>query len=574
MNKSALQIGLTIVLAGLVLVLIGSILILAGVPPVSRDALTHHLTVPKLYLKHGGIYEIPSLIFSYFPMNLDLLYIIPLYFGNDIIPKYIHFAFALFAAWLIFSYLKKRSDIHYGLAGVLFFLSLPIIVKLSITVYVDLGLVFFSTAALLNVFKWMESSFKFKYLIISSVFCGLALGTKYNGLVVLFLLTFFVAFVCSKKTRYPAALNETAHHRRPFSSPTGNALVYATAYMVIDLVIFSPWAIRNYLWTNNPIYPLYDSWFNTTGTGIDADLHADFPDEVYEATNHSDRFNNPFVMRKVIYKESGWQILTLPIRVFFQGKDDSPKYFDGRLNPYLLLLPFFAFFPRKDGDRNIKSEKNIMLAFSVLFLLIVFSQRDLRIRYIAPIIPPLVILSALGLQNMVQAIRSAKLWPAGRLWAGLAGVGLALLIGMNAVYVWEQFQGIQPISYLSGRLERDAYIETYRPEYAAIQFANRNLPDSAKIFCLFLGDRSYYSDKQMLFGDAYFKRIVKQANSAEQLALELKKRNITHLLIRYEIFYHWSKHQFNNRDQAILGYFWGRHARLIFTKGGYGLYRF
>ena len=83
--------SLVAVIAALVLV----VLLLCAVPPVDRDALTHHLAVPKLYLKYGGLVEIPWVPFSYFPMNLDLIYLIPLYFGNDIIPKYIHFAFAL-----------------------------------------------------------------------------------------------------------------------------------------------------------------------------------------------------------------------------------------------------------------------------------------------------------------------------------------------------------------------------------------------------------------------------------------------------------------------------------------------
>ena len=77
----------------LFLLIIGTVIcisILASVPPVSRDALIHHLAVPKLYLEHGGIYEIPSIRFSYYPMNLNLLYMIPLYFGNDILPKFIH----------------------------------------------------------------------------------------------------------------------------------------------------------------------------------------------------------------------------------------------------------------------------------------------------------------------------------------------------------------------------------------------------------------------------------------------------------------------------------------------------
>ena len=185
--------------------LIGAIILLSWVPPVSRDALTHHLAVPKLYLQQGGIHEIPSITFSYYPMNLDLLYMVPLYFGNDIIPKFIHFVFALLSAWLIYSYLKKRIDRLWALGGALFFLSLPIIVKLSITVYVDLGLVFFSTASLMGLFKWIESRFQLKYLILSAFCCGLALGVKYNGLIVLFLLTVFVPLLYKQQANTGAA---------------------------------------------------------------------------------------------------------------------------------------------------------------------------------------------------------------------------------------------------------------------------------------------------------------------------------------------------------------------------------
>ena len=92
--------GLIIILGSLLAMVVVSIIILASVPPVSRDALVHHLAIPKLYLKHGGIYEIPEAQFSYYPMNLDLLYAIPLYFENDILTKYMHFGFALLTAYL------------------------------------------------------------------------------------------------------------------------------------------------------------------------------------------------------------------------------------------------------------------------------------------------------------------------------------------------------------------------------------------------------------------------------------------------------------------------------------------
>ena len=179
----------------LILALVGCIGILASVPPVSRDALTHHLAIPKLYLSSGRIFEIPDAIASYFPMNIDLLYIIPLMLGNDIAAKYIHFGFALLTAGLIYAYVCRRLGRIYGCIGILLFLSLPIIIKLSITVYVDLGLLFLSFGAILTLIKWKDSNFKMGYLLLSATLCGLSMGTKYNGIVVCIILTFFAGYI-------------------------------------------------------------------------------------------------------------------------------------------------------------------------------------------------------------------------------------------------------------------------------------------------------------------------------------------------------------------------------------------
>ena len=87
-------------------------------------------------------------------------------------PKFIHFGFGLLTAWLVFGYLKRRLNTAYALFGAAFFLSIPIIVKLSITVYVDLGLIFFSTASLLLLLKWIETGFQLRYLVLSATLCG------------------------------------------------------------------------------------------------------------------------------------------------------------------------------------------------------------------------------------------------------------------------------------------------------------------------------------------------------------------------------------------------------------------
>ena len=102
-------------LLSLCLLLIACIGLMSAVPPVSRDALTHHLAVPKIWIEKGIFTELPSIPFSYYPMNLDLFYGVALYFGNDILPKYIHFLFGLITAWGIGSYLRKRFNLFYGL---------------------------------------------------------------------------------------------------------------------------------------------------------------------------------------------------------------------------------------------------------------------------------------------------------------------------------------------------------------------------------------------------------------------------------------------------------------------------
>ena len=199
------------ILIGLVVILIASVLVMNWVPPTSRDALTHHLAIPKIYVKHGAMVEIPALVYSYYPMNLDLLYTVSLIFGNDIAPKYIHFTFALLTAGLIFGYLKRRLDAVFALAGVVLFLSLPVIVRLSTTIYVDLGVVFFATLALIYLLKWIEKDFGPAYLMISAVGCGLALGTKYNALIVLLLMALFIPFIYSKKSQGLPDSDEDGH---------------------------------------------------------------------------------------------------------------------------------------------------------------------------------------------------------------------------------------------------------------------------------------------------------------------------------------------------------------------------
>jgi 4-amino-4-deoxy-L-arabinose transferase-like glycosyltransferase len=285
--------------------------------------------------------------------------------------------------------------------GSLFFLSIPVIIRLSSTVYVDLGLICFFFASILYLFHWIEYSFKLKYLIVSAVFCGLALGTKYNGLVGLFLLGLFVPFVYS---RY--------HAGQKFQAV--KAIGFCFSFVLVSLMVFSPWMIRNVVWTGNPVYPLYKSVFNhktghennkaVTELGM---LEQETTETVLEKRVRMSHIDT----RRIIYGESWWEIALVPLRVFYDGQDDTPKYFDGKTNPFLLLLTPFAFLGLKSRTRQEKTEKMILLFFSVLFLLYACAQTSIRIRYFSPILPPLVVLSIFGLYNIRSILLEKNIYP-------------------------------------------------------------------------------------------------------------------------------------------------------------------
>jgi len=568
---------LTGMLIGFLIVLFFSIIVLSMVPPVSRDALTHHLAVPKLYLEHGGIYEIPSLKFSYYPMNLDLIYMIPLYFGNDIVPKFIHFAFGLLTAGLIFSYLRKRLDGIWAGGGALFFLSLPIIVKLSITVYVDLGLVFFSTASLMSLFKWRQSRFQLKYLILSAVCCGLALGVKYNGLIVLFLLTVFVPLLYKLQADADAAEKNTISIKSSLLRQL-RAVGSGIIFCLIALMVFSPWMIRNYIWKDNPVYPLYNSFFNpqkvAMAPGPGAAVKPDAEENIISPENKKKSSSwGPLAIRKVIYREAWWEIALIPVRIFFQGRDDDPRYFDGKLNPFLFLLPIFAFFQLKMNPKDVKVEKKFLFSFAILFILYAYFKTDMRIRYIAPAIPPLVILSTFGFYRIHTFI--ARQWSQGRGQGAQIAVVLlaAVIFSFNGRYIIHQFKLVDPFSYISGRVERDAYITRFRPEYTIIQYANRHLAADAKLLVLFMGNRRYYSDRELIFSRNLFRKIVKKAGSAQAIFKDLQKRGFSHLLIRYDLFNTWTDKQFSHPEKKMLKVFFDRNAKPVLSRNGYGLFK-
>ncbi len=520
--------------------------LLALTPPIARDVLIHHLAIPKLWLLHGGFYDTPWALYSYYPMNLDLLYIVPLYFGNDIIPNFIHMSFSFGTAILIYLYLKKKVGLLAGLLGAAAFISLPIVVRMSTTAYVDFGLVFFSTASVLALICWRDSEYKKTgWLMISAVTMGLAMGTKYNALLAWFFLTLAVVFIYAKDTgkQWPA-------------------LKWGSIFFLVSLLVFSPWLIKNAILTGNPFYPLFRGVFGNLGTSSSGG--------VYSLVSGSSGLGM-FKAREMLYGESIWESLLIPIRFFFQGQDNTPRYFDGVLNPVLILIAPFAFINGK-----LKADKLLFLSFACFFIFMAFFLDQHRIRYILPAIPFVIILMAMGFVHLFGWINE-KPGPYQIIYKGVFAVVLVCMVAINMVYMGRYFQTIAPVDYILKKESRDQFIARHDLSYPAIRYINDHTPENSKIRLILLAGRGYYLNRpyedNASFGIDIINNLVSRSSDPASFQKYLKSLNCTHLLIRYDLFGQHLTQIFSKAQIQQLSELLERETRIIFRDDHYAVFQ-
>jgi hypothetical protein len=523
-------VGRTIWLA--TFVILGADVILCLVPPTARDELTHHLAIPRLYAQSTRIIEVPIAPYSYYPMLLEMFYTPWVYWGYDSVPKLIHALFGFFTGLCLYAYLSRRMNAIYGLLGFFFFISVPSILRLSHWAYVDLGTTFYATASLLCLLRWREDKNAGRWLLLSALSAGFSAATKPNGLVVWLLLSLFVLFA------------QVSEPRRGFAKIAGDLCLFA----MVSVLPFLPWITKNWLQTGNPFFPLLAHWF---------------PAKAVAGGGGSASFTGLgiFTKRALLYGESGWQIGALPLRVFFFGRDDNPQYFDGVLSPMLILFLPWAF-KGKWGE-----EKKLLVSFALLYFAYAFFLVDLRVRYILPIVPPLVILLVYGIFNIYLRIKQPAY-----LFAGLL-----LFAVLHGFYLWRYFQEVEPLNYLTGQESRDAYLGRKLPEYPVFQYINGKLPPTAKIYLLFIGRRAYYCERDYFHDGGELPGLllsaIRSAKDPVQIKKILKSRNITHLMIREALLEQFLNHNLNASQRASWDSFVAHQLQLRFQERGYALYQ-
>lgn len=207
------------------------------------DVLEYHLAAPKEFWQSGRIVYLPHNIYSNFPFNAEMLYLLCMVLRGDaadagmvaqMLNAFIG-ALAVAAVWLAGRELSPRA----GWVAAMMAGSCPMLVYLSGLAYVENSLILLTALALASVFRASRDGHRAsRWWLISGVCAGLACGCKYTAIPCVALPLWFAAwFGTEGRGRHIAA------------------------FAVGAIAAFSPWLIKNAAYTGNPVFPVARSIF-------------------------------------------------------------------------------------------------------------------------------------------------------------------------------------------------------------------------------------------------------------------------------------------------------------------------
>jgi hypothetical protein len=143
--------------------------------------------------------------------------------------------------------------------------------------------------------------------------------------------------------------------------------------------------------------------------------------------------------------------------------------------------------------------------------------------------------------------------------------------------MWQYFSAAAPLSYLSGSESRNAYLARMLPEYTSFQYINHATAASAKIYLLFVGRRAYYCERDYFHdgGDlpGYFLGAVRDAKNTDQIAQALKRKDITHLMVREDLLTRFLTNNLTPNQTSLWNEFAMTRLRLLFRDRGHAVYQ-
>ena len=494
------------------------------VPPWHFDVLAYNLAVPKVYIRAHQIVYMPDNFYSNLPSLVNTIYLMGLLLHSGVLSNMLGYVLGVNLVLAIFYFCSRFFNFKIAVLSSLIFYSFPNVIRLSRTSHVDIQLASFIFLAFYGLFIYLDSGSN-KHLVMSGIFAGLGASSKIFGIVgvcgiSVILLSDIISRLLKKELNYK------------------KALLKLFIFFLVVLIIFSPWLLKNYIFTGNPVWPAMNGVFNGK----------------YWDKEHQEQVAK-LTLKRV---PSIINFLRLPWDIHTQTGSRIPIEnidYEESIGPYFLVfLPLYFILKKKNKVIN-KFFVLILVSVSIWFFL------SYVLRYIIFVWPLIAIISAYVIVELLKNPQISK----------IVKILLVFTFCFN-IAVWAAMN-LKSLPVAFGLETHDEFLSRYPGSvYKASKFINANLPEDSKIL-LFRDKRGFYLDRNYLWADPLFQDYIdySKIKNEDYYYNLLKSIGITHVLVNTE--FEWRgqiayEHRYSQRILNMMDRFLKKYTKNLYNNYG------
>lgn len=472
-------------------------------PPLDYDVIEYHLGAPAEYLRAGRMHFLEHNMYSSFPSNVEMLYLLALKLGGlpfegAVIAKVLNLFLVTLSAAAVYLLGRAAGGRRAGVVAAAALYVHPVMIGVAMRAYVEGALVLYTVMALYGVMSFVRTGNRL-WAVVAGLSAGLAAGCKYTA----------IPFVLVPVVIYAVVAGGP---RKGISGAAVAALCFAC--------VFAPWALRNTINTGNPVFPLAHEVFGSRCWNEELDARFDHA--------HSPMMNKDHAPDAA---EQGREFIRRLAGVFTGTNSGS----------FLFLIFIPLAFLLRAGPRFL-----VPLLGHFLWCFVIWFAVTHRIdRFLAAALPGLCVAAGVGAAAALDRASVTR-------WA----VGVCLLVATLTTVLAHIGSGTLRVA--SGIETEKEWLKdiTRGASYSsdAVDYIN-DLPAGSKV--LLIGEAEvYYFDTpivySVVFNDNLIEDLISDRSSARDRLVE---KGITHVFVNWPEFGRLRKtYSYPYRGERMPGY--------------------
>jgi hypothetical protein len=254
------------VMIGLVAILLFAVAVLftiTATPTMLIDSYMYHLTVPKAYLGHHGIFAIPYNLCSNYPLMPQMLYVwlLGLMPEGLMVCKTVSLVYIIMLGWLTYCVGRRFFTAAVGLVGMTIIMLTRDVGQFATTAHVDVQFAFYVCLGLYLFMVWALQKPEPRTLGLGSLAFGFALASKLPGAVylVIGILTLIVSvWIINRLDQHePQRESDEQKDEGIRRARLGDLRRQVVFLLAPAIVVGMLWWGKNAIVTGNPFYPFF-----------------------------------------------------------------------------------------------------------------------------------------------------------------------------------------------------------------------------------------------------------------------------------------------------------------------------